>query len=231
MESTSEESRERVVIVGGHGKVALLAAPKLVEAGYEVRAIFRNPDHSEEVAATGAEPLVLDIEHAEVDALTEAFEGASAVVFSAGAGGGNPPRTHAVDFEAALRTMEAAQAAGVERYVMVSYITSEIDINHLDPENSFFPYAKAKHQADNRLRDTELDYTILGPGRLTLEPATKRIRVVEISPTMDRAQLGDTATSRDNVAEVIVHVLSEGAGRRQTINFMDGDTPIAEAIK
>lgn len=220
----------RVVIVGGHGTVALLAAPKLAAAGYSVESIIRNPDHRGDVAGAGADPLVLDIEQTDVDALAQAFSGAAAVVFSAGAGGGNPARTHAVDYEAAVRTMEAAQAAGVERYVMVSYITAQTDIDRLDPENPFFPYAKAKHHADQHLRHTGLDYTILGPGRLTLDPATGRIRVVDISPDTERVQLGDTATSRDNVAEVIVHVLTQGAGVGQTINFTDGDTPIGEAI-
>ncbi len=221
----------RVVIVGGHGKVALLAAPKLAEAGYDVESMIRNPDHHDDVVAAGAKPVVLDIEQSDVDALTDTFSGAAAVVFSAGAGGGNPARTHAVDYEAAVRTMDAAEAAGVSRFVMVSYITAAIDKNVLDPDNSFFPYAKAKHDADARLRDTSLNYTILGPGRLTLEPASGRVRVVEVSPAMDRSQLGETDTSRDNVAEVINHVLTEGAAVRQTINFSDGDTPIAEAIK
>ncbi|MBD4640405.1 NAD(P)H-binding protein, partial [Xanthomonas citri pv. citri] len=55
----------RTVIIGGHGKVALLAAPLLAEASHDVVSIIRNPDHAEDVRAAGAEPLVLDIEKAD----------------------------------------------------------------------------------------------------------------------------------------------------------------------
>ncbi|NLS09924.1 SDR family oxidoreductase [Nesterenkonia sp. MY13] len=211
--------QNKVVIVGGHGKIALLAAPKLIEAGFEVESLFRNPEHTDEVAATGAKATVLDIENADTATLAETFAGAAAVVFSAGAGGGNPARTKAVDHEAAIRTMDAAAQAGISRYVMVSYARSETDIHTLDPENSFYPYAAAKHHADNYLRGTELDYTILGPGKLTLEPASGKLTT---SPTET------FETSRENVAEVIRYVLAEDAAIGETVNFFDGDTPIAE---
>lgn len=223
---------ERVVILGGHGKIALLTAPKLVEAGWQVDSLIRNPDHREEVAATGAEPVLLDIEEADVDQLAEVFGGASAVVFAAGAGGGNPARTQAVDLEAAVRSMDAAQQALVPRYVMVSYIRSETDIKTVDPESSFFAYAKAKHHADEHLRSTELDYTILGPGSLSLEPATKMVRVIDGvgADSSGEAPPSDVTTSRENVAEVILHVLTTGAGSRRTYNFSDGDTELKDAI-
>lgn len=223
---------QRVVIVGGHGKIALLTAPKLIDAGYEVHSIIRNPHHREEVAATGAQPVLLDIEQADVDALAEAFDGAAAVVFSAGAGGGNPARTHAVDYEAALRTMHAAEQVGVRRYVMVSYVTAAIDVDRIDPESSFYPYAKAKHHADAHLRSTGLDYTILGPGSLTMDPATGTILLVNERGEADDGALSDAhkVTSRENVAEVIVHCVHNRAGIGGTYNFYDGSTPIAEAI-
>ncbi|MVT25566.1 SDR family oxidoreductase [Nesterenkonia alkaliphila] len=224
--------QNKIVIVGGHGKIALLAAPKLVDSGFRVESLIRNPDHAEEVAATGAAPVVLDIEVADTSALAEAFAGAWAVVFSAGAGGGNPARTKAVDHQAAVRTMDAAAQAGVRRYVMVSYSRSEVDIHTLDPQSSFYPYAEAKHHADNYLRGTELDYTILGPGKLTAEPASGKILVTDAAGAAASSQDGPAATetSRENVAEVIRHVLAQGAAVRQTVNFFDGESPIAEAI-
>ncbi|RJN31542.1 SDR family oxidoreductase [Nesterenkonia natronophila] len=226
--------QRKVVIVGGHGKIALLAAPKLVEAGFSVESIIRNPEQAEEVTATGASPVVLDVESADSEALAEVFSGAEAVVFSAGAGGGNPARTKAVDQDAAIRTMDAAAQAGVSRYVMVSYARSEVDIHQLDPESSFYPYAAAKHHADNHLRGTELQYTILGPGALTTEPATRQITVVDADSAAEASSEGGkeaVSTSRANVAEVISHVLTADVARRSTVNFFDGETPIAEAIR
>ncbi|MGY0633327.1 SDR family oxidoreductase [Luteimonas sp. A478] len=220
--------KNRIVIIGGHGKVALLAAPKLKAAGYRVDSIIRNPDHADSVRAADGNPVVFDIESADVDAMAKAFEGASAIVFSAGAGGGNPQRTRAVDYEAATRAMQAAEQAGVKRFVMVSYAGADKDVHRLDPSDSFYPYAKAKHDADAKLRESALDYTILGPGLLTLEPATGRIQRAETTG----AELAEDkrVTSRDNVAEVITHVIRTAAASRQTVDFYDGDTPIAEAI-
>ena len=224
-------SDKRVVIIGGHGKIALLAAPKLTQAGYSVDSVIRNPEHAEDVSAVGANPVVLDVEQADVETLAEAFAGAEAVVFSAGAGGGNPARTKAVDHEAAVRTMDAAAQAGATRYVMVSYARAETDIHSLDPESSFYPYAAAKHHADNYLRGTELDYTILGPGRLTLEPASGRLRILDGASGEGGGDEAVAETSRENVAEVITHVLSARAAVRETVNFFDGETPLEEAIR
>lgn len=219
---------KRTVIIGGHGKVALLAAPKLKAAGHAVDSIIRNPDHADDVRAAGGNPVVLDIESADVDALASAFKGAEAIVFSAGAGGGNPQRTRAVDHDAATRAMQAAGQAGVKRFVMVSYAAADTDVDRLDPSDSFYPYAKAKHDADAKLRQSGLDYTILGPALLTLEPATGKIQRTETAG--DDWPDDRRVTSRDNVAEVIAHVIDTGAASRQTVNFYDGDMPIAEAV-
>lgn len=224
---------KRVVIIGGHGKVALLAAPKFRDAGYTVDSIIRNPDQKSDIEERGANPVLLDVEKATVEELRDAFRGAAAVVFSAGAGGGDPERTRAVDYEAAVRSMDAAEQAGVKRYVMVSYVTADVDVDRLDADESMYPYAKAKHDADAHLRDSGLDHTILGPGVLTLEPASGRIHVVDREGKIDGAEPkeGESDTSRENVAEVMVHVVAHNAGIGEKINFYDGDTPIAEAVK
>lgn len=220
---------QRIVILGGHGKVALLAIPKLAAAGYAVDAIIRNPVHGDDVRAAGANPVVLDIEHASTADLTAAFDGASAIVFSAGAGGGSAERTRAVDFDAATRAMAAAEQAGVKRFLMVSYAGVEADLRRLDPADSFYPYVKAKHDADDVLRQSNLDYTILGPALLTLEPATGTIQRTE---TVGADWPNDQrVTSRDNVAEVITYLIRSGRGVGETVNFYDGDVPIAEAIQ
>lgn len=225
--------QKKVVIVGGHGKIALLAAAELVDAGFAVDSLIRNPDHHDDVAARGAEPVLLDIEQADTDALAQAFSAAEAVIFSAGAGGGNPARTRAVDHDAAIRTMDAAAKAGVRRYVMVSYSRAGADLSLMDKESSFYPYAEAKHLADRHLTQTELDYTILGPGKLTDDQATGKIALTDAEGAVAAtSQDGPeaTVTSRGNVAAVIRHVLVQEAGLRQRINFFDGEVPIAEAI-
>lgn len=219
----------RVVIIGGHGKVALLAAPKLINRGFAVDSLIRNSEHAAEVEAVGANPVILNIEHAGVDELAQAFEGAEAVVFSAGAGGGNPLRTNAVDYEAAARAMRAAKQSGISRFVMVSYSRALVDVDTLDPSHSFYPYAKAKHEADAVLHESDLDYTILGPGALTLEPATRKITAADAEGKVDGKTVEDTSTSRENVAEAIALVLAENLLVRQTANFFDGDVAMEDA--
>ena len=208
----------RVIIIGGHGKVALPLARILTERGDEVSSVFRNPDHSDDVAGTGAHPVVADIERLDNDALADLLAGPDAMVWSAGAGGGNPARTYAVDRDAAIRTIDAAEQADVQRFAMVSYFGA--GPNHGVPQDDpFFPYAEAKAAADAHLRASRLDWTILGPGRLTLEPATGRIVIG-----------AGSEVSRADVALVVAAVLAIDSTIGRTIEFNNGETPIAEAL-
>ncbi|OBK31799.1 NAD-dependent dehydratase [Mycobacterium asiaticum] len=208
-----------IIVIGGHGKVALHLARILTERGETVSSVFRNPDHADDVAATGATPVVADIEQLDTDALADLLAGHDAVVFSAGAGGGDPTRTYAVDRDAAIRVIDAAGQADARRFVMVSYFGA--GPNHGVPESdSFFAYAEAKAAADEHLRASDLDWTVLGPGRLTLEPATGRIEVGKAK--------GDV--SRADVALVAAAALQDDWTIGRTIEFNNGDVPIEEAL-
>ena len=211
----------RVVIIGGHGRVALRLAPLLVARGDSVTSVIRNPDHAAAVAATGATPKIEDVEELSLSDLSNLVRGYDALVWSAGAGGGDPRRTAAVDRDAAIRSIDAAGAVGVDRYVMVSYFGAGPD--HGVPEDdSFYPYAEAKAAADDYLRRSGLAWTVLGPGTLSDDPGTCRIHV---GPG---AQRHDVA--RDDVAAVAAEVLDRPDTERRTIDFVGGDTPIAEAL-
>lgn len=200
--------------------MALLAAPLLVAKGHEVTSIIRNPAHAEDVEATGARALVADVETLDVPGIAKVLSGADVVVWSAGAGGGSPERTYAVDRDAAERSMQAAQSLGIRRYVMVSYFGAGPD--HGVPEdNSFYAYAQAKAAADARLRASDLDWTILMPSTLTLDEPSGRID----------AGAGEAGqVSRANVAAVIAEVVDRPSTIRRDIPFNDGDTPIGDAL-
>jgi uncharacterized protein YbjT (DUF2867 family) len=214
----------RIAIIGGHGKVARELSRILAADGQDVTSFVRNPDHAPAVAATGATPVVLDVENSTTAEITEALRDHDAVVWSAGAGGGNPERTYAVDRDAAIRSMDAAAQSGVGRYVMVSYLGAGPD--HGVPEdNPFFHYAEAKAAADSYLRGTSLDWTILGPGALTDGPGTG---LIDVNP--DGSWQG-THTARANVALVAAAVLGLPAAISRTIEFRDGNLPIAAALE
>lgn len=210
----------RIMILGGHGKVALLLEPLLVAQGHTVTAVIRNPAHADEVAATGAQPLVADVEAFDLGQLANLISGNDVVVWSAGAGGGDPARTYAVDRDAAIRTMDAAGAAGVDRYVMVSWIGSRAD-HGIPVDSSFFPYADAKWAADAHLASSGLDWTILAPGTLTLDPPTGRI---ELDPD------GRGEISRADVAAVIAATIADDTTIGRTLRFGAGDEHIGHAI-
>jgi uncharacterized protein YbjT (DUF2867 family) len=215
------EPMARILILGGHGKVARLLEPLLVAREDTVTAVIRNPEHEADVAATGAQVLVADIELLEVDQLENIIAGNDAVVFSAGAGGGDPARTRAVDRDAAIRSMDAAAAAGVTRYVMVSYFGARLD-HGVSEDNPFFAYAEAKAAADAHLRASGLAYTIVAPSSLTLDEPTGRI---------DAQAAASGSIARADVAAVIAAVLSDDTTIGRTIAFNSGHTPIAEAVR
>ncbi|MGO4235177.1 SDR family oxidoreductase [Pseudarthrobacter sp. YAF2] len=212
----------RIAIIGGHGKVALLLSQLLAGEGHAVTSFIRNPDHAADVAATGATPSVLDVENAATTDIADALQGHDAVVWSAGAGGGNPERTYAVDRDAAIRSIDAAAQAGVNRYVMVSYFGAGKD-NGVPESNSFFAYAEAKAAADEYLRGTGLEWTILGPGTLTDKPGTG---LIDVDPSPD----GDRDTSRANTAIVAAAVLDLPQTAGRTIEFRDGTLPVSAAL-
>lgn len=211
----------RIVIVGGHGKVALLLSPLLIGAGHDVTAVVRDPGHIADVAATGATPVVADVEALDVDGMAGVLSGHDAVVWSAGAGGGDPVRTRAVDRDAAIRSMDAAEVAGVGRYVMVSYFGARAD-HGVPPESSFHAYAEAKAAADAHLRGTDLAWTILGPSSLTDEPGTGRIEVGD--------GVSGSTVPRADVAAVVAAALARPGTAGATIPFNGGATPIDEAL-
>ncbi len=222
----------KISIVGGHGKIALRLAPLLVEAGHEVEAWIRSDTQTDDVEQTGARAVLLDVELADMDAMVAALDGVDVLVWSAGAGGGNPARTYAVDRDAAIRSMQAATNAKVGRYIMVSYFGASVD--HGVPEDDpFFPYAEAKAAADAHLVGSGQPYTILGPSRLTDEQGTGRI---EVAQKVGSSTTGKAQVSRDDVALVIaevVRMMQEGphALENNVIWFNNGATPVAAVLR
>ena len=214
----------RIAIIGGHGKVALELSRILSAEGFDVTSFIRNPDHREDVAAAGATPAVLDVENSTTAEIAEALRNHDAVVWSAGAGGGSPDRTYAVDRDAAIRSMDAAALAGVGRYIMVSYFGAGPD-HGVPADNGFFAYAEAKAAADAYLRGTELDWTILGPGALTDGPGNG---LIDVNPAESS---GGRETARANVALVAAAVLGLPSTAGRTIEFRDGTLPVAAALE
>lgn len=212
---------KKVIVIGGHGKVAQISTPLLIDDGYEVTSVIRNPDQVPDIEALGATPAVYDIASLSTEQFADLLSAHDAVIWSAGAGGGSPERTYAIDRDAAITSIAAAEQAGVKRYVMVSYFGAGHD--HGVPEDhSFFAYAESKAAADEALRASNLEWTVLGPSALTLNEGQD-----SIDTTADKA--GEVA--RATVANVIAQAVFNEATVGRMINFNEGNTPIAEALK
>ncbi|MGW0118311.1 SDR family oxidoreductase [Streptomyces sp. NPDC003327] len=212
----------RIVIAGGHGRIALRLERLLSEAGHEVAGIVRREEQSADLRAAGAEPVVLDLESASVAEVAAALEGAGAVVFAAGAGpGSGTARKETVDRGAAVLFADAAERAGVRRYVMVSSMGA--DAGHAGDE-VFDVYLRAKGEADDAIRARPaLEWTILRPGTLTDDEGTGLVRL--------EAYTGGGRISRDDVAAVLAELLDTPATAGLTLELVAGSTPVPVAVR
>jgi uncharacterized protein YbjT (DUF2867 family) len=213
----------RIVVAGGHGQIALRLERLLAAAGHEVLGIVRNPDHVDDVQASGAEALVLDLEKASVDDVVSQLDGADAVVFAAGAGPGSGiPRKQTVDRDASVLMADAAVQAGVRRFVQISSMGAGAPPRP-GTDETFAAYLRAKTEAEEDLRRRDLDWTVLRPGRLTNAPGTGRVR---LAASVSRGEI-----SRDDVATVIAGLVSDDRAVRQTLELVGGDQPIEQALR
>lgn len=212
----------RIAVVGGHGQVARHLHPLLVRAGHTPVALVRKEAYRAELEGLGAEVRLLDIEREDESAFAAGFEGCDAVVFAAGGGpDGNVERKRTVDLGGALKSIAGAKSAGISRFVQVS----AIDVDEPLPPGTgevWTAYVHAKRDADAALRDSDLAWTILRPGRLTDDPATG---TVSLGPDVAR---GDVP--RADVAAVLAAVLDSDETVGRQWNLVSGETPIAEAI-
>jgi uncharacterized protein YbjT (DUF2867 family) len=207
----------RVLIAGSHGKVGQRLVRRLADAGHEVVAMIRDEGQADELRELGGEPLVADL----AGDVSDAPQGCDAIVFAAGAGPGSGPEPKkTIDRDGARKLVDAAQAHGVRRYVMVSSIGAH------DPASGgeqMQPYLEAKQEADAHLADSDLDWTIVRPGSLSDDEGDGRIRV--------GTELGERGpVTRDDVATTLAAVLERDDLGGVTFELFDGDEDVEAAL-
>lgn len=215
---------QRVVIAGGHGKIAQILTELLTDRGDQVVGLIRNLDHTADIQALGGEPVLLDLEHADFEDVLVALQDADAVVFAAGAGpGSGVARKDSVDRAAAVLMADAADAAGARRFIQISSMGAGEPIAE-GVDEVFAAYLRAKTAAEEDLSAREdLDWTILRPGRLTDDAGTGLV-----SLTGSAAVRGDVP--RADVAAVIAELLTAPASVGRTLTVVSGDVPVAAAV-
>ena len=206
-----------ITVAGGHGQIAMLLHPLLTQKGHRVRGLIRDPDQSDDLRKAGAEPVVCDLE--ENEDISGAVGHADAVLFAAGAGpGSGAERKWTVDRDGAVKLMDAAHKNGIRRYIMISAMGVETPRGN----EIFRTYLKAKAEADEALRQSGLEYTIVKPGRLNDEPGKG---TVALAPVLPRAEV-----PRADVAAVLAEVLETPETAGLEFDLTSGDTPIKRAV-
>lgn len=220
----------RIVLAGAHGQIARRLGRLLSGRGDSAVGIVRNPAHEADLIADGVEPVVLDLESASVDDVASVLGGADAVVFAAGAGpGSGVARKDTVDRAAAVLLADAAERAGVRRYLLVSSMGVDQVADGATPaglDEVFTAYLRAKLAAEEDLRARErLAVVVLRPGGLTDAPGSGR---VTLGRSVDRG-----AVPRDDVAAVLVALLDAVRDRGPgdtVLELVGGPTPITDAV-
>lgn len=209
----------KVFVAGGSGRVATELIKDLVVDGHQVIAGARHPEKIVEM--DGVTPVTLDL-RGDVAKIASLMAGADTVYFVAGSRGKDLLQTDAMG---AVKTMQAAERAGIKRYIMLSSMYA------LQPEKwagypalaAITDYNIAKFFADNYLiHNTDLDYTIVQPATLTEEAATGKVTFGEGD---------DTTNPIPDVAQVLATVLANGNTIGKVILMRTGDTPIDTAVK
>ena len=209
---------DKTLVIGANGQIGRIVVERLARQGKPVRAMVRDKAQKADLETLGAEVVIGDLE----GDFEHALEGCSALVFTAGSGAKTgPDKTLLVDAWGAAKSINSAVDKDVKRYIMVS--ARRADNPDLGPEK-IRPYLAAKHMADHYLQTSDLDYTILRPGRLTDEPATGRVRIRR--PEDEAAQ----TIPRADVADAIVYCLNQEHCIGQVYELYEGDQPLAEAL-
>jgi nucleoside-diphosphate-sugar epimerase len=210
-----------VAVAGGHGKIALSLTERLSGRGERVISLIRNPDHADDVRARGGEPVVCDLERADVSEIAGAITGASEVVFAAGAGpGSGAERKLAMDRDGAIKLLAAAEQIGAPRYLIVSSVGAE---SPPDDDDVFSVYLRAKAEADEAVRASSRDWTIVRPGPLTDDPGSGTVRI-DLEPF--RGEI-----PREDVAALLDLLLTDATASGRILYVSAGEVPIEQALE
>ena len=206
----------KVLVIGANGKTATRVVQRLKGSSHDPLAMIRNPSQREKFDEMGVPTVLADLEYP----IDHAVRGCDAVIFAAGSGGHTgKDKTVLVDHIGAIRAIVTAQVHGARRFIMLSAINADAN-----SQSRIAHYHRAKAHADNHLRETDLDYTIVCPGRLTDEPGTG---TVTVGPELH----GKGQTSRDNLAAALVRCLDLPNTVGRSFSLLEGDTPLDEALR
>lgn len=212
----------KVLVIGANGQIGKHLIDILQNSEeHTVKAVVRKEEQLEKFKDSGVDTILADLE-GPVDKLAEAVEGSDAVIFAAGSGGSTgADKTLLVDLDGAAKSVEAAEKAGADRFVMVSAF--QADNRESWADSPIKPYMVAKHYADKALLASSLNYTIVRPGGLLNDPGTGKVSAGE--------KLEAGSIPREDVAKTIVATLTEESTYKKSFDLISGEKSISDALK
>lgn len=210
----------RVFVIGAAGKVGKRLVNNLRSSGHDVAALHRQQEQSAAISETGAQPVFGNITELDSSDLATLMAGSDVVIFSAGAGGAGIELTNAIDGKGLETAVNAAELAGVRRFLLVSAFPEAL--RGTDTSAGFENYMRVKKEADVSLASSELEWVILRPGTLVDSPGTGRVRAGLAIP------YGEIA--RDDVAAFLAALVDRPEIARQIIELTQGTSPIGLAL-
>ncbi|MFK4341932.1 MULTISPECIES: SDR family oxidoreductase [unclassified Paenibacillus] len=210
----------KVLVVGSNGQIGQRLIQLLKESKeHTVRALVRKKEQADAYEKQDIETVLADLEGT-VDSITAAAKGCDAIVFTAGSGGKTGyDKTLLIDLDGAGKTIEAAEKAGIDRFIIVSAIQAN---NRENWHDNILPYYVAKHYADRALESSSLTYTIIRPGILLNEPGTGKVSAAE--------NITYGSIPREDVARAIVAALDEKHTYKRAFDLIAGDDSIPDAL-
>lgn len=205
---------EKILIAGAHGTTGKKIVSILKNStNYEPIAMVRNKDQVSHFEQDGIKTVFADLEND----VSKATKNIDRVIFAAGSGGKS---VEGVDQEGAKKLMDASKNSGVKKFVMLSSMGAD------KPEEAtqLKEYLKAKHNADEYLKQSGINYTIVRPGALTNDEGNGKI---EMAPKLNKS--GEIP--RQDVAETLVSTLGDTIGKNKTFEILKGENSIKEALE
>jgi uncharacterized protein YbjT (DUF2867 family) len=206
-----------IALVGATGRTGRLVADKLHRAGIPFRALLRNEAQRGHFEGLGASPVIVDL----TQDFCAALEGVRTVIFAAGsAESEGAEQERQIDRDAIIKAVDCAKQYGANRFIVVSALLA------YDPERApdeLRHYAQMKRASDDYLIGSGLDYLVLRPGTLTMEPGTGTIEIVT------DAQSARAPVAREDVADVVLEALKVGLVNK-IVGFAGGGKPISDAL-
>lgn len=211
----------KILVIGANGQIGKKIVDKIhSNTPHDAVAMVRKESQVGQFEKRGIQTVLADLEND----FEKAYDGNNAIIFTAGSGGDTgEDKTKLIDRQAAIKAIDYAVKHRYDRFIMISAFGA--DFNPKEWPEAMASYYSAKSAADDYLQQTNLNYTIIKPGRLTDNSPSGKVDYGE------RTDERSGEIPRSDVAEVVVKSLDSDTTYRKSLELLSGNNLIEEAIE